>query len=327
MHYPRTPRLLQLSAVTALCLVLGGCSSFKRGEGRGPVAVQRSDWRFHNRPGVELTTEHYLIRTTCKSPTLLEAMPGFLESCWVAYEDLLPTQVKPSEPMKTYLFQNRSEWEAFTEDFAPARADVYKKIRSGGYSERGTTVSHYSSISATLSILAHEGFHQFLELTRGRNIPPWLNEGLACNFESFELDADNRPVFRPDRNALRRGHLAEALGRNGLIPLKEILETHAGEQVLKQSADVRGYYAQEWALVLFLRQPAITNPYHDGFQELMRDLGSEKMIRRAQAALTDGMLGKANNGEAVFRAYITTDYAKFEADYQTFIKGLLNIKT
>ena len=48
----------------------------------------------------------------------------------------------------------------------------------------------------------------------------------------------------------------------------------------------------------------------------MRDLGSETMVRRAQGALTDGMLGKANNGEAVFRAYITTDYAKFEADYQ-----------
>ncbi len=166
-------------------------------QGAGPVAVQRSDWTFHDRPGVELTTQHYLIRTTCKSPTLLKAIPDFLESCWTAYAELLPSQTQPSEPLKTYLFQNRSEWEAFTEDFAPARADVYKKIRSGGYSERGTTVSHYSSISATLSILAHEGFHQFLELTRGRNIPPWLNEGLACNFESFELDADNRPVFQP----------------------------------------------------------------------------------------------------------------------------------
>lgn len=327
MQHARTPRSLFVSSLTALCLALGGCSSMNRGGSRGPVAVQRSEWRFHNRPGVELTTDHYLIRTTCKSPALLDAMPGFLESCWASYEDLLPTQVRPAEPMKTYLFQNRSEWEAFTDDFAPARADVYKKIRSGGYSERGTTVSHYSSINATLSILAHEGFHQFLELTRGRNIPPWLNEGLACNFESFELDADNRPVFRPERNALRKGHLAEALGRNSLIPLKEILETHAGEQVLKASADVRGYYAQEWALVLFLRQPASVNPYHDGFQQLMRDLGSEAMIRRAQSALTDGMLGKANNGEAVFRAYITADLGKFEADYQTFIKQLLQVKT
>ena len=291
----------------------------------GPVAVQRSEWAFHGRPGVELTTQHYLIRTTCKSPTLLKAIPDFLESCWTAYAELLPSQTQPSEPLKTYLFQNRSEWEAFTEDFSPARADVYKKIRSGGYSERGTTVSHYSSISATLSILAHEGFHQFLELTRGRNIPPWLNEGLACNFESFELDADNRPVFQPERNALRRGHLAEAMGRNRLIPLKEILETHAGEQVLKPSADVRGYYAQEWALVLFLRQSPLKNPYHDGFQELMRDLGTDAMARRAQSALTSDMLGKANNGEAVFRAYITTDYAKFEEDYKAFVRELLNI--
>lgn len=326
MQHARTPRLFCQFTLTTLCLALGGCSASKRG-GAEPVAVQRGEWQFHNRPGVELTTEHYLIRTTCKSPALLDAMPGFLESCWVAYEELLPSQTKPSEPLKTYLFQNRSEWEAFTEDFAPARAEVYKKIRSGGYSERGTTVSHYSSVSATLSILAHEGFHQFLELTRGRFIPPWLNEGLACNFESFELDAGNRPVFRPERNALRKGHLAEALGRNALIPLREILETHAGEQVLKASADVRGYYAQEWALVLYLRQPPSVNPYHAGFQELMRDLGSETMVRRSQAALTTGMLGKANNGEAVFRAYITTDLDKFEADYQAFIKQLLQLKT
>ncbi len=112
------------------------------------------------------------------------------------------------------------------------------------------------------------------------------------------------------------------MGRNKLIPLKEILETHAGEQVLKPSADVRGYYAQEWALVLFLRQSSLKNPYHDGFEELMRDLGTDAMTRRGQAALTSDMLGKANNGEAVFRAYITTDYAKFEEDYKSFVREL-----
>jgi len=316
-------------AVIALAWPLLACGCSLRNPFRqpDPVPVQRSEWKFHGRPGVELVTPHYLVRTTCKSPTLLAAIPDFLESCWDAYAELLPSQTQPTEPLKTYLFQGRAEWEAFTDDFAPARADVYKKIRSGGYSERGTTVSHYSTISATLSILAHEGFHQYLELTRGRNIPPWLNEGLACNFESFELDAANRPVFQPEKNALRRGHLAEAISRNRLIPLSEILETHAGEQVLKQSADVRTYYAQEWALVVFLRQPSYKNPYHDGFEELMRDLGTDAMTRRAQAALTPDMLGKANNGEAVFRAYITTDYAKFDRDYQAFVRELLGLKS
>jgi len=310
--------------VALLFATLTGCSALPQAV--TPIPVTKANWAFHSVPGVELKTPHYLVRTTCKMPSLLEAIPGFLETCWANYAKLLPTDQPPTEPMLTYLFAARHDWERFTEEFAPPRADVYKKIRSGGYSERGVTVSHYASMSATLSILAHEGFHQYLELTRGKNIPAWLNEGLACYFESFDLDANNRPVFSPERNALRRGHLAEALATKRMIPLSEILGTHAGEQVQKASADVRTYYAQEWSLVLFLLQPTPANPYYEGFKQLLADLGTERMTRRAQAALRPGDLGRPNNGEAVFRAYITSDLAKFQSDYEKFVRQLLDVK-
>src|SRR5439155_6630670 len=124
--------------------------------------------------------------------------------------------------------QSRWEWERFTDQFAPDRAETYRRIHSGGYSERGVTVSHYSGRGPTLSILAHEGLHQYLENTRGRNIPPWLNEGLACYFESFDLDQNQRPIFTPEQNALRRTHMTDAMLNDSLIPLPEILATHAG---------------------------------------------------------------------------------------------------
>ena len=38
-------------------------------------------------------------------------------------------------------------------------------------------------------VLAHEGFHQFLGYELGREIPVWLNEGMAQYFE-FMLDAN-----------------------------------------------------------------------------------------------------------------------------------------
>lgn len=312
-----------VSASLALVL-LGGCAAARSS---APVEFSTEEWSFGDAKGSQVLTEHYVLRTTCKSKPLLASMPGFLESCWTAYADLVPCQTPPDAPLETYLFQSRWQWEQFTEQFAPQRAETYKRIRSGGYSERGVTVSHYGSRRSTLSTIAHEGLHQYIEATRGNRIPAWLNEGLATRFEAFDLDADSRPIFTPDKNYLRLQHLRAALTSKSLLPLRDILGTHAGIEIQKQSAHVATYYAQVWSLTLYLLQPPRTNPYHDGFRRLLNELGTDAMVRNARAYLATDTDGKMSEGEAVFRSYITEDLEKFQADYEAFLRQLLRLET
>jgi len=307
--------------------VAGGCSEGGSIFGPAPVPYEQRAWDFGQVQGVELTTQHYVLRTTFKHDEFVRAIPAFQEACWKAYSELLPSPNAPAEPMPTYLFRERWQWERFTENFTPARAPTYKKIRYGGYTERGVTVSHYSGRKNTLAVLAHEGLHQYLDVTHGKPIPAWLNEGLACYFEGYELDAHNRPIFTPDQNAQRANQLRESLTAGKMIPLREILGTHAGVEVHKASKHVRTYYAQMWGMMVFLLDSPVKNPYHDVFRKLLADLGSDTMTRRAQAYLAADTDGKWSYGEAVFRAYITEDLERFEADFDKYIRALLGLRS
>ena len=328
---PRMGRRIVLGLLTVGPL-LYGCQGKDRsapfGSGSAdPASFTREDWSFARSKGVRLTSEHYVLYTTCTSKSFVDALPGFLETCWRAYGELMPSPLVLERKLDVYLFQRRWEWERFTEQFNPERAGVYKRIRSGGYSERGITVSHYSSPRAALSVLAHEGLHQYLALTRGETVPPWLNEGLAAYFEAFDVDSEtNRPTFKPETNYLRTGSLREALAAHSLIPLERILATHAGLEIQERVAHVRSYYAQVWSLVLFLNRTDQDNTYRDGFVQLLREAGTEAMDRRARAFLAADPEGRMSYGEAVFRAYITDDLSTFQTRYEAYLHKLLGLQ-
>ena len=48
----------------------------------------REAWSFASAEGVKLTSDHYILYTTCTSKPFVDALPGFLETCWHAYADL-----------------------------------------------------------------------------------------------------------------------------------------------------------------------------------------------------------------------------------------------
>ncbi len=334
----RTHRHLSVSSlsrcsVQAVLLLLGpalavGCSAHSGGIGAPNDAYYEiEDWQYKGGKGHKLSSDLYTIYTTCRRKPFINALPGFLESCYHAYAELLPSPADVPTPLGTYLFRSRRQWEHFTRKLvAPERAATYMQIQNGGYSEQGLTVSHYSSQRGTLSILAHEGLHQYLEVTGRSRIPAWINEGLACYYESFDLGAGNRPVFNPRKNYLRTPGLREALASDALIPLKEILGTSAGIAVQQKRRHTRSYYAQEWSLILFLLDDPLMNPYNAGFRRLLDELGSKDMRRKARAYLAADTDGDLSYGEAVFRAYVTEDLAAFESDYRAFLHELLDLQ-
>ena len=83
------------------------------------------------------------------------------------------------------------------------------------------------------------------------------------------------------------------------------------------------YYAQAWALIVFLRHGA-DRAYADGFDRMLADVAAARLSRRARAArLTTTAPAKTTFGENVFRAYITEDLTDFEAHFREFMIDLV----
>lgn len=289
-----------------------------------PIAFEQREWVSPaGIRGTQFLTEHYDIRTTSRDAILLEVLPEFAEAAYREYARLIPPQREDGERLVVYVYGRRAEWALFTRQFVPAQASTYMHILSGGYMDHPTATSVLWDVKRdqTLALLAHEGLHQYLARHRPEPIPPWLNEGLATQFEHFDLDGP-RPIFRPQRNLIRMNSLREALALpNGSIPLGQLLTMHAGQAVTQAVQSSRSYYGQVWLTVWFLR----THPgYRDGFSRLLADAGTERLrisVRgyRAAAPSASGM----SDGEAAFRQYITDDLEGFSDELQAFGRQIL----
>lgn len=303
-------------AIAAVLLLYTGCAAASRVQYLATDPVEREAWKYGDQPGTRLVTRHYEIFTTLKDDYLIGFLPGLMESAFEEYRSLVPATREPAERMKVYLFANRGQWSQFTRRFTGELARVFLQIRNGGYSERGVTVIEYVAHQTTFPIMTHEGFHQYLYHYVDPNVPAWLNEGLASYFEGQRWGAEGVRSFDPWHNPYRRNVLAEALLANRLLPLGELLETHAGRVIFRSSRTVATYYAQVWALVLFLKEGA-GGKYAASLTEMLNQLGSGA-LRAGPSRAPDGR--EYSPGEALFRAFISEDLETVEREYQSFLR-------
>jgi hypothetical protein len=288
-----------------------------------PVQVERQEWTESGRDGVQLLSEHFDLRLTTRDEVLRDYLPTFLETAFAEYAQLMPPARNRDERLVVYLFETRPEWERFTRTFAPAQAHTYLHIHSGGYTDyaTATAVAFDLGRDRSLSLLAHEGMHQYLARYFPVPVPSWLNEGLACQFEAFDIHR-GRPVFTPRKNLFRLQALRDALGAGGgLIPPGDLLRMDAGEAVRQTIASPRVFYAQLWSMIYYLRQPG--TPYSAGFRNLLADAGTPRLgiaVKGYRAATSDS--DGLSDAEVVFRHYVTADLEAFMADYRAFAEQL-----
>lgn len=309
-------------AGAAALLATAGC---QRPDG-APVEVvtQEQEWSFGKIPGRHLSTTHFDIYSTLTDKEFEAALPAYLEAAHTQYTELLPPPAgSDSERLQTYVFNSRRQWEAFARQRFPQKYPVYSRIAAGGFAEGNLCVTYYIQRMYTLSVLAHEGMHQYFGNHFDVTLPAWLNEGLATYCESFELPR-GKPVFTPTRNSFRMNSLRDAIATNSLLPLEQLLATNAG-LVLRQGQSqlTKAYYAQAWALVTFLQHGA-GGRYADGFRRMLDGIVSGELPTMAQAAKIRAESPSTTSfGEAVFRAYITEELAGFEAEFQKYMNELV----
>lgn len=286
-HY-HSRRIVLIFTCLLPLLLTAGCTS-QKGQwtssqaSHTPELPEGTPWSFNNTEGRIIETSHYRIYTTSTDALLLEKLPIFLESAYDNYLAFLPPAEADEEPLEIYLFERRSEWEAYTRENTGARAKSYLKIRAGAYSHEGTCVAYMLERYHTFGVLAHEGFHQFSARRLGHRIPAWMEEGLACNFEAHAWKA-GRAKFAPDLNEFRISALQRALRNDSLFTLPELLVMRANDAVALPPEQTATFYAQAWALTRFL-QEGEDGKYREAFWQLLDDAAAGANLTSRDQAL------------------------------------------
>jgi len=212
-------------------------------------------WTNEYGDGLMVQTQNYMLYTTLLEPLMLRQFPAFLESAYQAYQSQLPAPLPAGQPLTVYLFDSREQWERFTRGFAGEDAPVYLRIRRGAYALNGIVVAYNIGRKQTFSVVGHEGWHQFNQRLFAYRLPSWLDEGIATLFETCRY-SQGRFLFEPSRNLMRLGALKETIEQRQMIPLRQLIVLNPG-QVLRDdgdTGDVVAFYAQNYALVRFLRE-------------------------------------------------------------------------
>lgn len=322
-------RPIALVTTTLLITALAGCSQRNDSIAATNVEFAQKEWRYRGRPGLQLASDHYIIYTTITKPEMVAWLPQTMETAFAYYKQLIPSARQPTERMPIYLFAARAEFEDFTErTFGPERAALLNKVRGGGFMEQGITVMEYVNHDATFPIMTHEGFHQYLHHYADSRVPAWLNEGLATLCEGQRWGNAGLKSFDKWHNPIRRNRLAEALLRDDLFPLGQLLRINAGHVVGGSSRKIGTYYAQVWSLILFL-QDGENARFAEAFQRMLAEFaeGNLEDDARAAHAMAPGNR-RYNFGREAFAAFIDEDLAMFEQAYIRFLRErLLNETT
>ena len=312
--------------VTAhLMLALAGCATPSVTFDPGDVQFTQDEWEFGGRRGARLTTDHFDIFTTDEDAELVAYLPRFLETTYLFYSSLLPPPADADlgdARMQTYLFGQRSEWGSFVKTRFPQRYPLYRQIPAGAFTEGTACVAYNIGRARTWALLAHEGFHQYVNAHFGEVLPAWLNEGLAAYCESVEFRRD-RPHFAGQRNTFRLRHLRQAYASGAAMPLRRLLDedaAHLVEEVGTPAASA--YYAQAWALMAFL--------LHEGegrfaafLPAVAQDLNDNALRIRAQTARAAAPNpAETSFGQAVFRVYVTEDIEVVQRDFEKYVHRL-----
>jgi hypothetical protein len=290
-----------------------------------PAVKEVQPWTNSYGNGLEVSTEHYLLRTTLLEPLMLRQMPAFLEAAYEAYQSQLPQPLPSARPLEVYLFATRNQWEHFTHYTMGDDAEVYLRIQRGAYTANGICVAYNIGRKQTFSVIGHEGWHQFNQRLFTYRLPSWLDEGIATLFETCRY-SQGRFLFEPQRNLMRLGSLKETMRHNQLIPLRQLIVLNPGQVLNGHGEDsaVIAFYAQNYALVRFLREynyGVRLRDYHamllggaNGTWPLNGDLAS--MAADRTRPLTVGW--NTMVAPALFAHYIELDMDALEEEYRTF---------
>lgn len=282
-------------------------------------------WSFDGEAGQAVTTDHFQIFITEKNPMIAQRLPGFLEAALDHYTHALGTLPLPRDRMETFVMGSRAQWKRLVLTMLGNKGQAAaSSIQRGGMTFGGRAYLFDIGSADTLSLAAHEGWHQYTQRTFAEPLPVWLEEGIATYMEGHRWTGPS-VTFSGWSNVERFDQLRKAVAAKQVIALGDLLSSSPNQLVEHGAAgDALTYYAQVWGLVHFLREGA-DGRYRAGLQRLLLDAASGRMSQavsielRAQGLPAPRALAQ-RLGPQVFQAYFGGDMARIDAEYRAFIE-------
>ena len=330
-------RSIVLGQITALLLLAGlaglaggcasssdGSSASRRSDWSGPRAaatVQRTPWQYLDAPGIILQTPHYQIHTTIRDEAVLGRLPQVLEGAYAQYQEFAAAPAS-GKPLKCYVFGERREWADFTQKNTGNDAAIYLQITRGGYCIGDWFVSYYVGGRATYSVAAHEGWHQYVARHFKGRLPPFLEEGTACMFESVRFPgAGDLPRWDLSLNPNRAQGIRNALEDKKLWPLEKLVRMHAGDVVRLPGDRIEAFYAQNWAFARFLWEYA-DGTYRPAFKKLLADTAAGSVHDKTGTLHRASGAWAPHSVQPMLEHYLGKPLAEVETEYHAFLSDI-----
>lgn len=292
-----------------------------------PVVSTR-EWKWRSVSGLEIATQHWVIKSSLRSANFTGGLPAFYEAALRNYRTGLVPLPAPPRRLEACVFGTREEWARYTEHRLGADAGQYLKMGRGGFTTAGEAVLYDIGPRDTLAIAAHEGWHQYSQTTFRYALPVWLEEGIACFMEGFrQPKGAPEPTFLPWRNAERYAELRSTARKGRLVELRALLEG-TPQSFLEESRDSQlAYYAQVWAFVHFLRDGE-GGRYRAGLERMLADAVSGAIPAAIDGCDALDARGKrlartSNKGIWMVTVYLDRDFDGFARAYDRFVGELI----
>lgn len=241
-----------------------------------------------------------------------------METALSQYRLLTPGLEFRGEPMPCYVFGSRGEWMDFTRRTTGGDAQLYLAITRGGYTTGDKYVAYLVGEKETISVACHEGWHQFCARHFSGRLPPFLEEGFACTFETVRFE-DGKPQINTTINGLRAQQLRKSSENGALWPLRELCQLHAGMVVNRPGPRIEAFYAQSWAFARFLQEGA-GGKYRPALQRLIGDLerGSVQDSTGSHTSARGPWLPGA--APILLERYLGASLEDVDAEFRVFVK-------
>jgi hypothetical protein len=260
-------------------------------------------------------TAHYDIYSTIDDDEMLGKIAQLMEGSLTAYETLDPHSQPSTTPMECYIFAKRNDWAEFTREHAGAQTPLLLQINRGGYTIGDWYVAYNIGETSTLSVAAHEGWHQFVARHVKARLPPFLEEGLATMFEGVQFK-NGVPCYNLSINQNRSIALRTAMDNNSMWPLVDLLGMNAGDIVGRPGNKIEAWYAQAWALGRFLWD-ADNGIHRPALRQLLADAADGTIYDPTGPHRNRLRYWNQIGVKAMLEHYLGESFDKIDADYQT----------
>ncbi|MHC4662027.1 MAG: DUF1570 domain-containing protein [Planctomycetota bacterium] len=168
-----------------------------------------------------VTSAHYELHcnvTKDITDMYLRVMEALYKKYMKVFAALDPSQKRPC---KVHIHRNQQE---FQQTYNSGAGGFYSSGQHALFCYHG----NFGMTGSTLTVLAHEGCHQFQHMFMGGRMmssPIWVLEGMAVVFESSDIDAKKGSVELVGLNPDRIRNLQSMMKRGKHVTLKEMLNT------------------------------------------------------------------------------------------------------